>query len=544
MCILVDSEEVNVNHEYATIVNNVQESTPVSSSKTPPTTDSQLTSLLNQRSAVINARRSRNNHTTKTRDINITRRVETDEEWKQIGSITCKSIQGNSFMLSSDGDVLATTNSYNSIQVFQYNKLTNNWIPLGNSITESSTKYLFGFSISLSAKGDRIAIGSPGANSNKVNGYVSVFYYDEVDTLGWKQLGNTLKGTSLNSNDLYGVSVSLTASGDRLAVGASLDDTVFGIDTGSACVYDYNISTDTWDVVGERIDGGLEFMQSGTTVTISPNGKLVAIASKYFQSSTGQVQIYSYIDDNGHKSKKWTRVGESITGLSILDYFGSSVAMSYDGTRVAIGGPYYGTGKLTNAGHVQVFDYDPVLNSWVKVGSNDIIGLKSGDLLGSSVSLSYDGNILALGAVNYDSDILNNNGLIRIYEYKDSFKSWELIGQDIVGEKDSDQFGYAIFLSSGGGRVAAASSNSKSTNNDWTMRIFDFPSLDVRNGVYFTSMPSLSPTRTSSPTRSSQPTDIPVIIVPNADFSRKWPHRNMFIFSNVSILLGLCYTFL
>ena len=47
---------------------------------------------------------------------------------------------------------------------------------------------------------------------------------------------------------------------------------------------------------------------------------------------------------------------------------GWSVAMSNDGTRIAIGAPYNDGNGDDNSGHVRVYDYSNV--SWIQVGSD------------------------------------------------------------------------------------------------------------------------------------------------------------------------------
>ena len=79
----------------------------------------------------------------------------------------------------------------------------------------------------------------------------------------------------------------------------------------------------------------------------------------------------------------WTQVGDDINGEAAGDLSGSSVSMSSDGTRVAIGAPHNdGTGS--NAGHVRV--YAESGGTWTQVG-DDIDGEAASDISGNSVSM-------------------------------------------------------------------------------------------------------------------------------------------------------------
>ena len=110
------------------------------------------------------------------------------------------------------------------------------------------------------------------------------------------------------------------------------------------------------------------------------------------------------------------------------DRSGFSVSISNDGTIVAIGGPeYIGENNSYDVGQVRLFKFEN--NSWVQLGQN-IIGEKSGDKSGYSVSLSSDGNTVAIGATENDGGG-TASGHVRVFRY--SSGSW--IQQEILMEK-------------------------------------------------------------------------------------------------------------
>jgi WD40 repeat protein len=92
----------------------------------------------------------------------------------------------------------------------------------------------------------------------------------------------------------------------------------------------------------------------------------------------------------------WTQLGADIDGEAAGDNSGWSVALSSDGTRLAVGA-YGNDGTGTDAGHVRVFDWDENQSTWTQVGA-DIDGEAAGDQSGQSVDLSSDGTRLAVGA--------------------------------------------------------------------------------------------------------------------------------------------------
>ena len=78
------------------------------------------------------------------------------------------------------------------------------------------------------------------------------------------------------------------------------------------------------------------------------------------------------------------------------------------------------------------------------------------------VSINNDGTIVAIGA--YENDSYGyNSGQVRVYEYDGS---WTQIGQDIDGEAAGDQSGWSVSLSSDGNTVAIGA-----TNNDGNVAV-------------------------------------------------------------------------
>ena len=220
--------------------------------------------------------------------------------------------------------------------------------------------------------------------------------------------------------------------------------------------------------LGSDIDGEAAFDQSGTSVSLSNDGKRVAIGA-YFNdngngTNSGHVRVYEY------SGNAWTQVGGDIDGEAASDRSGISVSLSSDGTRVAIGAT--GNGSNGNySGHVRVYDWNG--SAWTKLGL-DIDGEAAGDASGQSVSLSSDGTRVAIGAPLNDSNG-NNSGQVRIYEYNGT--AWTQLGGDIDGEAANDFSGYSVSLSSDGTRVAiGASENGSNGNNAGHVRVYRFAS--------------------------------------------------------------------
>jgi len=139
---------------------------------------------------------------------------------------------------------------------------------------------------------------------------------------------------------------------------------------------------------------------------------------------------------------QWSQVGVDIDGAS-GERMGTSVSLSSDGSIVAMGAPF----SNSQTGAVRVYGNNS--GTWAQVGS-DILGVAVNDNFGQTVSLSGDGFILAIGAPGYDNSG-SNNGLVRVYENVGGV--WTQMGADIIGAS-GNQFGFSVSLSKDGSLLA------------------------------------------------------------------------------------------
>ena len=108
----------------------------------------------------------------------------------------------------------------------------------------------------------------------------------------------------------------------------------------------------------------------------------------------------------------WQQRGQDVDGEFADDYSGTSVAISEDSNIIIIGSPYNDYENIPspgNIGHARVYQYNG--SAWVQVGV-DLHGYASEDFYGSSVSISGDGDVIAVGAPG--NDINGDLSLIHI----------------------------------------------------------------------------------------------------------------------------------
>ncbi len=353
---------------------------------------------------------------------------------------------GRSVSLSADGKTVAIGahqndgNGANSgqVRIYSYNGAA--WAQLGADIDGEAADDESGRSVSLSADGKTVAIGAWGNDGNgNASGHVRIYSYNGA---AWVQLGADIDGEV--AGDQSGFSVSLSADGKTVAMGANSNDGN-GLNSGHVRIYGYNGAA--WVQLGGDIDGEAVSDNSGFSVSLSADGKTVAIGATFNDGNgadSGHARIYGY---NG---AAWVQLGGDIDGESAGDYSGRSVRLSADGKTVAIGANYNGDNGA-NSGHVRVYGYNG--STWVQLGG-DIDGEAADDQSGSSVSLSDDGKTVAIGAWGNDGNG-DTSGHVRIYKYNGS--AWVQVGADIDGEAEGDQSGrldQSVSLSADGKTVA------------------------------------------------------------------------------------------
>ena len=156
--------------------------------------------------------------------------------------------------------------------------------------------------------------------------------------------------------DYTGYALSLSYDGARMAVAAFANDGANGVDSGHVRVYEY--SSSTWVQLGQDIDGEAGNDQSGRSVSLSADGKRVAVGAWLNDGAngvnSGHVRVYEYTTS----TSTWTQLGQDIDGEAASDYSGyyGSVSLSADGSVVAVGAPG-NDGNGADSGHVRVYEF-------------------------------------------------------------------------------------------------------------------------------------------------------------------------------------------
>ena len=175
---------------------------------------------------------------------------------------------------------------------------------------------------------------------------------------------------------------------------------------------------------------------NGYSVSVSANGMITAVGAIRYTENSGAVSTYE--QSNGD----WKLKGNIITGE--LD-FGTSVELSDDGLTVVIGSP-----TANKKGLARVYRFNSTISEWQQLGK-DIFDNDSANA-GFSVSISGDGQIVAIGDPKYDEDY----GRVEVYEYNSNTEDWDIRGTSIPAPSyyDAGEFGASVSLSKNGKIVA------------------------------------------------------------------------------------------
>ncbi|KAL3809129.1 hypothetical protein ACHAXA_005514 [Cyclostephanos tholiformis] len=384
---------------------------------------------------------------------------------------------GNSVALSADAATLVVgANGYtkhyeNSGYVKVYYRGDSggsSWKPLGQTLVGNATSDLFGQSVDITADGQSLAIGASGIwETYDRPGYVSVYYLARDDDLGsiWKQRGQNITGEG--KGDMFGNSVSLSGDGKVLAVGALYGNE----DSGQVQIYRWEDDGGTsWKPLGQIIHGE-DGSNTGYSVSLSMNGSIVAIGSPYGNGNgiySGYVKVYQLDGETG-----WVPLGQTLNGDTGSDNSGWSVYITPDGTYLAVGFP--GASVEDRKGYVRVYHLDTsgdLGHEWKQFGDT-IIGEEIADSFGYSVSLSDDGKILAVGAAFNDGNG-NAAGHVRVFWLDNLNLIWNKHGEDIDGEAPDDFAGFNVVLSANGKTVALGSwDHDHNGQGSGNVRVFD-----------------------------------------------------------------------
>ncbi|AFL81152.1 hypothetical protein Aeqsu_1669 [Aequorivita sublithincola DSM 14238] len=390
------------------------------------------------------------------------------QNWVQLGNdINGKAAQddfGRWASLSADGNTVAVGAQYNDdagsnagqVRVFTYNGTS--WSQKGLDINGEAAED-HSSRVSLSADGNTMAIGAPlNDDTGNGSGNVRVFVFDGTN---WVQRGVNIP--SETPNDQSGGAVSMSADGNRVAIG-SIDSRTQGLNTGQVRVFGWNGSA--WAKLGSNINGEAMDDQFGYSVKLSADGNTFVAGALYadpISNGNGEVSIYEF---NG---TDWVAKGDDIPGEQTNGNFGLSVDISADGNTIISAESEFKNGNGDRIGRARIFSWNGT--QWVQKGSS-IDGMADGDRIGIRVSITKQGNIIAIKGLLGQGNANDLSGNTRMFRFNGT--DWVQLGQTIYGQA-GDNGGFGLEFSGTGNTISIGFPQRDDNGQDsGQMRVYKF----------------------------------------------------------------------
>ncbi len=360
----------------------------------------------------------------------------------------------------------------------------------------------FGGDVSLSADGNTLAVAADQArdikngNSNKV-GIVYVFTKNEEDL--WQQ-SDALLANRTGDNDAFGKSIALSADGKTLVVGALNEDSnstgVNGDDTNndapnSGAVYVFTHSGSDWNQVAYiKANNANEGDRFGTDVAVNQDGTLLVVGAPNERSNSrvingeqnnnasnaGAVYVFQLIEETWQQQayiKAKDAAADDLFGFTIaLDNTGQTLAVGAireDSSAVGVNGDAFNT-AANKSGAVYVYVRED--DTWAEQAFIKASNTSAGDNFGQALSLSGDGNTLAVAAVKEASSATGIDGeqsfddapvAGAVYVFVRTDTDWAQQAYLKASNTDAnDSFGIALSLSNTGDLLAVGASAEES----------------------------------------------------------------------------------
>ncbi|TQV74277.1 integrin [Exilibacterium tricleocarpae] len=347
----------------------------------------------------------------------------------------------------------------------------------------------FGYSVALSANGATLAVGAYGEDSattiidgnpnNSAAGENSGAVYIFVrDGLEWEQQAY-IKPSNTGAGDFFGTALALSDDGSTLVVGATDEDSSSAGGGGqnddvenSGAVYVFSRADGDWSqdavIKASNIDEDDNF---GEVVALSGDGDTLAVSAYREASgdpgnpnnnarpSAGAVYLYSRTNQ-GWDFDRYLKAPNPDQD----DVFGTSLALDSTGETLAVGAPGDdgSTNGMTDSGAVYVFVENN--DEWQQQAYVRASNADQGDRFGGAVSLSDDGDMLAVGAAFEASDATgidgdeaddSIDGAGAAYIFTREGNAWTQQTYFKASNTDwSDNFGAALALSGSGTALA------------------------------------------------------------------------------------------
>jgi hypothetical protein len=307
------------------------------------------------------------------------------------------------------------------------------------SNTRQSANY--GSSVALSADGSTLVVGAvneysgaTGINGDQyapVNGQMGAAYVYTRAGSTWTQQAY-LKASSNAGPSNFGIAVALSASGDTLAVGARSESSastgINGDETNrsaprAGAVYVFQRSAGTWTQQAYvKASDARQDAYFGECIALSSDGDTLAAGASFEEAIgdstdlSGEAYVFTRAAGTWKQGALLRASNPRAAAL-----FGSSVALSSDGHKLAVGSPGESSsskgingvqddGAAANAGAAYTFVWSGT--AWTQAAYVKASNTRADIRFGTSLAISADGSTQAFGGVGEQSASIGIDGLM------------------------------------------------------------------------------------------------------------------------------------
>jgi trimeric autotransporter adhesin len=292
----------------------------------------------------------------------------------------------------------------------------------------------FGFSVATSSDGTRVIVGAFNTQIGASQAQGEAYVYSGTNYGTEKKLAAS-DGAAF---DYFGQSVAMSADGTKVIVGASGK---YGMNPhGAAYIYSgTNYGTEKKVLASDGAFGD----SFGRTVAMSSDGTRVIVGAFNTQIGASQAQgeAYVYSGTNYGTEKKL-----AASDGAERDEFGYAVAISGDGTRVIVGAIAAAVGGNPEQGAVYVYSGANYATEKRLSDSDGLIG----DSFGTSVAMSSDGTRVIVGANLKIVGMNDSQGAAYVYSGVNYATEKKLLASDGAA---NDYFGSSVAMSGDGTKV-------------------------------------------------------------------------------------------
>jgi hypothetical protein len=323
----------------------------------------------------------------------------------------------------------------------------------------------FGTSVAVSDDGTTAVIGANGDNDPNGDDAGSAYVFENSGG-AWSQSAK-LSADDGDDGDSFGVSVAVSADGTTAVIGADFDEDPNGEDAvygGAGSAYVFEESDGTWSqaakLAADDGDGGDSF---GSSVAVSDDGTTAVIGANDDEDPNGDGAGSAYVFEESDGS--WSQQSKLTADDGAEDdWFGQSVTMSGDASTVIIGAP-----EVSGDGSAYVFgESDGTWSQQAKLTGGDDIAAGS---LGRSAAMSNDGTTAVIGAYTDDipnPDYVGDHGSAgSAYVFEESDGTWSQQARLTANDGDEDdEFGWAVGLSDDGATAVIGAHTDEDPNGE------------------------------------------------------------------------------